>query len=215
MELKNLNIVQTPFKQDQYIREETSKKQIYLHHTAGNGNAFQVFKDWERSPIQIGTFVAIAGNGQIVQGFSSKYWAYHLGIKSEIFSRYNLPYIPLDKLSIGIEICNWGYLTERNGRFYNYVDKEVPLNEVTVLDIPYKGYIAWHKYTDAQIESVRKLLLYLGDVYKINLEYNPDIWDVNKRALKGENGLFTHNSVRKDKTDVYPCPRLIKMLSEL
>jgi hypothetical protein len=117
--------------------------------------------------------------------------------------------------TIGIEICNWGYLTERNGKFYNYVDKEIPLNEVTILDVPYKGYVAWHKYTDAQIESVRKLLIYLSETYKINIKYKEDIWSVTKRALSGENGLFTHNSVRKNKTDVYPCPRLIQMLKSL
>jgi N-acetyl-anhydromuramyl-L-alanine amidase AmpD len=215
MKVSDLKIVRTGFSLKQYFQEEHPKKQIYLHHTAGNSNALQVFKDWESNSVQIGTFVAIAGNGQIVQGFSSKHWAYHLGIKSEIFSRNNLPYILLDKISIGIEICNWGYLTERNGKFYNYVDKEIPLNEVTILDVPYKGYVAWHKYTDAQIESVRKLLIYLSETYKIDIKYKEDIWSVTKRALSGENGLFTHNSVRKDKTDVYPCPRLIQMLESL
>ncbi len=215
MKVSDLNIVKTGFSLKQYFQEEHPKKQIYLHHTAGNSNALQVFKDWESNSVQIGTFVVIAGNGQIVQGFSSKHWAYHLGIKSEIFSRNNLPYISLDKISIGIEICNWGYLTERNGKFYNYVDKEIPLNEVTILDVPYKGYLAWHKYTDAQIESVRKLLIYLSETYKIDIKYKEDIWNVTKRALSGENGLFTHNSVRKDKTDVYPCPRLIQMLKSL
>jgi hypothetical protein len=33
--------------------------------------------------------------------------------------------------------------------------------------------------------------------------------------LKNESGVFTHNSVRADKADVYPCPRLIEMLKSL
>ena len=215
MKVSDLNIVQVPFDKDQYFQQEYPKKQIYLHHTAGNGNAIQVFRGWQTNDVKVGTFVAIAGNGQIVQGFSSKYWAYHLGLKSSVFTRHDLPYISLDKISIGIEICNWGYLTERNGRFYNYVNKEVPLKEVTILDKAYKGYQAWHKYSDEQIESVRKLLLYLGETYKIDLTYHEDIFEVNKRALSGKNGLFTHNSVRKDKSDIYPCPRMIKMLQQL
>lgn len=215
MKVSDLNLVQAPFSKDQYFQEEHSKKQIYLHHTAGNSNALQVFQDWENNPVQVATFVAIAGNGQIVQGFTSKFWAYHLGLKQDVFQRFDLPYISLDKISIGIEICNWGYLTEKGGKFYNYVNKEVPLNEVTILDKPYKGYQAWHKYSDAQIESTRKLLLYLGETYNIDLTYNPDIFEVTTRALKGQNGLFTHNSVRRDKTDIYPCPRMIKMLQEL
>lgn len=215
MKVSDLNLVQTPFSLKQYFQEEHPKKQIYLHHTAGNGNALQVFKDWEISGVQVATFVAIAGNGQIVQGFSSKYWAYHLGLKTSIFKEHNLTYKGLDMISIGIEICNWGYLTQKNGKFYNYVNKEVPLNEVTELDQPFKGYKFWHKYSDAQIESVRKLLIYLNETYKIDIKYKEDIWNVSKRALNGENGLFTHNSVRKDKTDVYPCPRLIAMLKTL
>jgi N-acetyl-anhydromuramyl-L-alanine amidase AmpD len=215
MKVSDLNIIQTAFDKKQYFQEEFPKKQIYLHHTAGNGDAIAVFRDWQSSIVPVATFVAVAGNGQIVQGFSSKFWAYHLGLKSSVFTKHDLPYISLDQISIGIEICNWGYLTERNGKFYNYVNKEVPLKEVTILDKPYKGYQAWHKYSDEQIESVRKLLLYLGETYKIDLTYYEDIFKVNKRALSGKNGLFTHNSVRKDKSDIYPCPRMIKMLQEL
>jgi len=33
--------------------------------------------------------------------------------------------------------------------------------------------------------------------------------------LKGKAGVFTHNSVRKDKVDVYPHPKLIEMLKSL
>jgi len=215
MKVSDLNIVQTPFSVKQYFHEVHPKKQIYLHHTAGNGNAIQVFKGWEASKVQVATFVAIAGNGQIVQGFSSKYWAYHLGLKQSVFTANKVPYQSLDKISIGIEVCNWGYLTEKGGKFYNYVNREVPLNEVTELEQPFKGYKFWHKYSDAQIESVRKLLIYLNETYKIDIKYKDDIWNVTKRALNAENGLFTHNSVRKDKTDVYPCPRLIAMLKTL
>ncbi|MFN9953859.1 MAG: peptidase C14 caspase catalytic subunit P20, partial [bacterium] len=70
-------------------------------------------------------------------------------------------------------------------------------------------------YTDAQIESVRQLLLYWNKIHGIDLTYNEDIWQVSDRALKGENGVFTHNSYRKDKTDVSPQPKLIAMLKAL
>ena len=49
----------------------------------------------------------------------------------------------------------------------------------------------------------------------IPLKYNPDIWDVTTRALKGESGVYTHNSVRYDKVDVSPQPKLIEMLQSL
>jgi hypothetical protein len=70
-------------------------------------------------------------------------------------------------------------------------------------------------YTDAQIESTRQLLVYLCDQYKIPKDYQSIIFDIDKRALRGEAGIFTHNSVRKDKSDIYPCPRMIAMLENL
>ena len=83
------------------------------------------------------------------------------------------------------------------------------------LDTPYKGYKYYHNYTDAQIESTRQLLVYWGELYNIPLTYNKDIFDLTPRAYKGEAGVFTHNSVRPDKVDVYPHPKLIEMLKSL
>jgi N-acetyl-anhydromuramyl-L-alanine amidase AmpD len=210
-----MNLIQTDFPSSQYFAEETPKKQIYLHHTAGNSNAINTFKWWASNPERIATCVAIAGDGQIVQGFSSKYWAYHLGIKRSVFDVYGFPFINLDKISIGIEICNWGQLSESNGKFYNYVGGEVPKSEVVELLTPYKGWKYFHNYTDAQIESVRELLVLWNQRYGIPLKYNEDIWAVTSRALKGESGVFTHNSVRKDKVDIYPHQKMIQMLKSL
>jgi hypothetical protein len=117
----------------------------------------------------------------------------------------------LDKISIGVEIINWGQLTEKDGKFFSYTGREVK----DVIEVNYKKYQYWENYTDAQIESTRELLLLWRDRYEIPLSYNEDIWDVTDRALKGEAGVFTHNSVRKDKVDVYPHPKLIEMLKSL
>jgi len=109
-----MNIKQVAFPANQYIQEEPPKKQIYLHHTAGNASGEQVFKAWESNAERIATCVAISGkgancvDGQIIQGFSSKHWAYHLGLQESTFQKHGVPYKSLDKLSIGIEICNWG-----------------------------------------------------------------------------------------------------------
>lgn len=204
------------FPSNQYYKATYPKKQIYLHHTAGNSNAANVFKHWGRDKQgRIATCIAISGDGEIVQGYSSKYWAWHLGVKSKYFQAMDLPYKVLDKYSIGIEICNWGYLTEKGGKFYNYVNREIPKDEVCELDTPFRGYKYYHNYTDAQIQSVKELLLYWGDYYKIPLDYSEDIFTLNERAYKGEPGVFTHCSVRPDKSDVYPHPGLIEMLKSL
>ncbi len=221
---KKNDITYVKFPENQYIQDILPKSQIYLHHTAGNSNGINTFKDWESNPERIATCITICGkpgkndtfkDGEIVQGFSSKFWAFHLGLKESTFNKFDLNYKSLDKNSIGIEICNWGQLTYKSGKYYNYVNKIVPNEDVIELSKPFRGYKFFHSYTDAQIVSVEKLLRYWGDFYKISLNYNPDIWEVCPRALSGDNGVFIHSSVRYDKIDVYPHPKLIEMLKSL
>jgi hypothetical protein len=217
------DILQVQFSSDEYVKEETKKKQVYLHHTAGNSSGVATFKGWDAdSRGRIATCVCISGkgakegDGKIVQGFSSKYWAYHLGAKRDIFEAYDVPYIALDKISIGIEICAWGQLEERNGKYYNYVNREVAKEDVCTLDEPYKKHIHFHKYTDEQIRSVENLLKYWNEIYGIPLDYREeDMWSVSTDALKGVAGVYTHNSVRRDKIDIFPQPEMIQMLKGL
>lgn len=216
-----MNIKQISFSPNQYISEAHPKVQIYLHHTAGNPSGENVFKHWEANQERIATCVTISGigkdciDGQIIQGFSSQFWAFHLGLKESIFQKHGVLYRSLDKISIGIEICNWGQLTLKDGKYYNYVNRVVPSEEVCKLDKPFKGFEYFHNYTDAQIESVKDLLILWKNKYGIPLTYKEDIWDISPRALKGEKGVFTHNSVRRDKVDIYPHPKLIEMLKSL
>ena len=215
MELDLQKIVQERLDSNQYNHEEHPKRQIYLHHTAGGPSATNVAKFFNSQPGRVATAFIIGAKGTIVQCFSSKHWAYHLGLNQEVFTEAGMPYQSLDKISIGIEICNYGPLTKRNGYYYNYLNARVDYTEVEFLDKKYKGHIYWQKYTDAQIESTRQLLVYLCDTYKIPKDYYASIFDIDKRALEGDRGIFTHNSVRKDKSDIYPCPRMIEMLKSL
>jgi N-acetyl-anhydromuramyl-L-alanine amidase AmpD len=215
MELDLQKIVQERLDSNQYNHEEHPKRQIYLHHTAGGPSAVNVAKFFNSQPGRVATAFIIGAKGTIVQCFSSKHWAYHLGLNQEVFNEAGVTYQSLDKISIGIEICNYGPLTKRNGYYYNYLGARVDYTEVEFLDTKYKGHIYWQKYTDAQIESTRQLLVYLCDTYSIPRTYFTTIFDIDKRALQGDRGIFTHNSVRKDKSDIYPCPRMITMLKAL
>lgn len=219
-------IKQVPLSEGQYVNEETKKLQIVLHHTAGNSSAPGTIKMWNADDRgRIATCVVISGkglskdtyDGEIAQAFSSKKWAYHLGIKPDVFRANALPYRSLDPLAIGIEICNWGPLTLKNdGKFYNYVDRVVPKDQVCTLDKAYKGYTYYHAYTDAQIESVKQLLIYWSKIHGISLKYNEkDMWEVSKNALSAVPGVYTHNSYRRDKSDISPQPKMIAMLKSL
>lgn len=208
-------IVQKRLSKGQFFEEPSDKTQIYLHHTAGNGNAEGVARFWNSNDSQIATAFIVGENGTIVQCFSSKHWAWHLGIDSQDFATRGLPYKNLNKLSVGIEVCNWGMLKEKNGKFFNYVGGEINPSYVTTLETPYKGYKLWYKYTDEQIEATRQLVVYLCETYGIPKDYRKEIWSLDNEAFKGTKGIYTHNSVRKDKADIYPCPRMIKMLENL
>lgn len=208
-------IKQVRLKDNQYFAEASPKTQIYLHHTAGNGNAEGVSRYWNGNDSRIATAFIIGENGTIVQCFSSKHWAWHLGIDQEDFARNGAKYSNLNKLSVGIEVCNWGYLKKKGDKYYNYAGGVVNPSYVTELETPYKGYKYWYKYSDAQIESLRQLVVYLCDTYDIPKDYRSEIWAIDKEAFKGNKGIFTHNSVRKDKSDMYPCPRVIEMLKNL
>jgi len=215
MELDISKIKQVRLKESQYFAEESGKTQIYLHHTAGNGNAEAVSRYWNGTSDRVATAFVVGQDGLIVQCFSSKHWAWHLGISKAEFKGQGAKYQNLDKASVGIEVCNWGYLKEKDGKFYNYVNARVPESMVTTLDEPFKGFKHWYKYTDAQIESTRQLLVYLCDTYNIPREYRAQIFSLDKEAFKGTPGIYTHNSVRKDKSDIYPCLRMIQMLENL
>lgn len=218
-------IKQVPLDKDEYIQEEVKKQQIVLHHTAGNSSGVTTIQNWNADKRgRIATCVTISGKGQsrntfdgeICQAFSSRHWAYHLGIRPDVFRANGVKAQNLDRLSIGIEICNWGPLDKVGDKFYNYVDREVPADQVCELDTPYKGHKYYHAYTDAQIESVRQLLVYWKTVHGIDITYNEDdMWKVSKNALSGKPGVYTHNSYRRDKSDVSPQPKLISMLKSL
>lgn len=214
----------------QYINIKTEKYFIILHHTAGNHDPYQTIKLWNNDTRgRIATHYVIGGislannnklDGIIVQAFPDRYWAYHLGLSKN--SRLNA-------ISIGIEICNWGYLIKGNdGKFRNYLGEIVPDNMVCDLGFKFKGYQYYHNYTDNQIKSLYNLILQIKQRYpRINLKKGLYEW-LNKESpnqafeYKTEfindiinTGIFSHSNVRKDKIDIYPHPKLIEMIKSL
>jgi len=192
---------------NQYFKEKQFKNQIVIHHTAGGGNAVNVIHGWNFNPERVGTAFVIDGKGEVFKAFEPEYWAYHLGLKSG----NNLT---LNKGSIGIEICNWGQLLLKDGKYYNYVNKEVPSNEVIKLP-KFRGFEYYHAYNDLQLASLKELLNYLCDKFSIDKKYKSDMWDISANALLGKNGIYTHVSYRADKNDCTPQPKLIDLLKTL
>lgn len=214
--LKLNEVIQVDFPDSQYCKEVTNKTMICLHHTVSGQGVNGDIAWWRKTADRIGTAIIIGWDGKIYQCFSSKYWAYHLGVDN----------VSLNKSTIGIEIDSWGGLVKDGTDYYpamwdtvkkkHIANKAVsPIKNVQTYEKPYRGFSAYEKYTDAQIESVRKLLIYWNGVYKIPLNYNPDMWDYSERAMNGVPGIWSHVSYRKDKSDCHPQSELIQMLKSL
>jgi N-acetyl-anhydromuramyl-L-alanine amidase AmpD len=227
-------ITQAQLPDDQYINEVVDKDQIFVHHTASSGNPFGVMEYWAGSAERVSTAFLIARgsgktrsgqtwkDGEIVQCFSSAKWGWHLGLKKHHLVRGGRSSTDMNKKSVGIEICNWGNLTKKaDGKFHTYASSTrypsiVPAEQVQTYDTPYRGSRYYQKYTDPQLENTRKLIQYLCDRYEIDKTFKGmEIFNIDRRCLMGENGIWTHTSCRPDKFDCHPQPELIQMLRSI
>jgi hypothetical protein len=231
----------------EFVKEITHKEWIFLHATGGRHNPKTVIDQWANDQRgRVGTHYVIGGiksslnanllteedlewDGKILQAIKDEYWGYHLGpVKSS----------KMHKGSISIELCSAGHLREENGKFYTWFGTEVHESQIARLDVEYKGYRYYHKYSDAQIKSLKALLMLLSDKHGIDLtlglvdmlksntkdgisQYyqipgSPLVFNYNESANQGTiKGILTHGQVRQDKTDVFPQHELIQMLLSL
>lgn len=227
---QGLQIFKSYLDNDEYVHGEGKAKEwILLHHTASGHNPYSVISQWNNDARgRIATQFVVGGlstsgndasmDGIVVECFPDKDWAYHIG---ESGSTY------LHPQSVGIEICNWGYLEQKDGKFYNYVNKEVPASMVCDLGYKFNGHQFYHAYTDKQIDSVMKLIMEIEKRHpKINVrsglvdwlrtEHPSQAFGHRADAYYGKTkGILSHTNIRKDKTDVSPQPKLIAALKNL
>lgn len=220
----------------EYYADIRKKDTVYLHHTAGGHRPDWTIDGWKHDRNKTGGKLAVATayviggisttnsdasyDGHVYRAFDEKYWAHHLGLKQQ--NNRNL-----NQRSIAIEICNYGPLVlNKEGKFINYVNREVPASMVVTLDEPFRGYKYYHSYTDKQLDSLRTLLLGIAERHDIDIRkgmreylqvpYRPSFaFDMKDDAMKGSPGLWTHSNVRKDKTDCSPQPGLISLIHSL
>lgn len=189
----------------EWIDEPTPKDTIYLHHTAGGHDPASVAAWWDadRSTSgrrqRIGTAYVIGGrstrdgdasmDGRTVRCFPEEHWSYHLGVAGTAGA--------LDRRSIGIELCNYGWVvqSQRDGRFYSYVNHPVPDDQVVTLDRPFRGYLHWHRYTDAQIATLKTLMKELARRHGIDLRAGLRPW-LDRQELALPDGLTVRRQQR-------------------
>jgi N-acetyl-anhydromuramyl-L-alanine amidase AmpD len=217
---------------DEYVRDygEIEPENFFIHHTAGWNNPYSTINNWNRDKRgRVATQYCIGGtnikngddqyNGKVVECFPDNYIGWHLGK----VGNFNM-----SKYSSAVEVNNFGYVTKKGDKYYNYVNVEVPADMVVDLGYKFRGHQYWHKYTDEQIESLRLLIKHVAKIYpKIDVRaglpqllrdgvHPKDAFDFNSDAYNGKvKGLWTHTNTRKDKFDMFPQEELVEMLKNL
>lgn len=208
----------------EYLKGNYKNDYIILHHTAGGSNPKSVIDWWGKDSLgKVATEFVIGGqncttgnakyDGQIVRSFPEGCQGYHIGSSGSSY---------MNTHSVGIEMCNFGYV--KNGK--TYTGATVDPEQIISLKSSFKGYLNWHKYSDEQIRVLRELLLYIANrdnidlhegLYKwIKLEGAIKAFDFHKEAYEGNvKGLLTHTNIRKDKCDCSPQPNLVDMILSL
>jgi hypothetical protein len=225
----------------EYYKGPVDKEYLFLHHTAGGNNPYRTIIHWGRdSRGRIATEFVIGGksidgddqyDGEIVQSFPEGGYSWHLG-------KNGLQHMHVH--SVGIEVCNYGYLTKGgykkkiNGKrvwvdrdpdsYYAYTGSKIREEDIVFTE-EFRGYTAWHAYTDKQIESLKELILYIKERDGIDIqkglisEYKKnglESFEWNSDAYYGRiKGMWTHTNTKKGKSDMSPQPKLIEMLLSL
>ena len=207
----------------EYIREEVDidNNYIVLHHTAGWNNPYSVVQQWGSDTRgKIATEFVIGGlnakngddkyDGVIVKSFPDGCQGWHIGNSGSSY---------MNKHSVGIEMCNFGYL---DSNMKTYTGTQCSPDQICELSEPFRGFKMWHKYSDKQLYSLKRLIEYVGVRDNIDIRNGLVKW-INKEGVKAFDyhqeaydgkvrGLITHANIRKDKFDVFPQLELIDML---
>jgi hypothetical protein len=239
IENKELKFERAWMDKDEYFPGPTDKRWVFLHHTAGWHNPFGTIKNWNSDDRgKVGTEFVLGGpsikgndnqyDGVLVQAFPEGGYAWHNSTGSG----------PIHTQSVGIEVCNFGYLTKGGYRkqgkwialnpneYYNYVGVAADLLQITVLDKAFRGYTHWHKYSEKQIEVLRDWILWVckrdginpkkGIVEQIHRLGAHAAFDLVDISLATKNpGIWLHTNTTKGKVDLFPQKEVVDMLMSL
>lgn len=194
-------IISYPLPDGEFVEKATSKKYIFVHHTAGRENPYKCVDHWAKDQRgRVGTHYVIGGvkstqdlntannensphDGVILQAIDDKFYGFHLGPTKSSYMHSH---------SLSIELCSAGYLKKKGDKFYTWFNEEVHPSQVVELEHEFKGYKYYQKYSDKQIRSLKALLMLLADKHGIDLQTGLIKWlkptfnieDLSVRAKK-------------------------------
>jgi N-acetyl-anhydromuramyl-L-alanine amidase AmpD len=193
------------------------KQRIVIHYTAGS-----LRSDLETLTTQnrhVSVPFVIARDGTIYQLFSSRFWSGHIGKGVGNTNTGNAQ----DKCTIGIELSNYGWLTEREGALETCYSRQKNRNGVPgpadvycsltetdayqKLDTPFRQQAYYATYTAAQYQRLIILLRYLTAKFDIPRAFLPESLRFQTTdAVLNFKGIVSHVNYRSDgKWDIGPA----------
>lgn len=143
---------------------------VVIHFTAGwdhkDSKAVDALKLGQKNGY---TYVSMDRSGNIYQASPISEWGYHAGQSYH----YKLG-TGVSEYLLGIEICNPGRLTEKNGRLFSWFGAEYSIEECRYTEKPI-GNIqpGWYRsFSKEQEESLTRFILWLK-------KCNPSVFDLN------------------------------------
>jgi hypothetical protein len=208
-----------PMRSSQYSKRKTKKSQIYLHH-----DAFYQRSDKSKGCASIlfnrgvSCHAMIDIDGHVERMFDDAYISYCQGLVRPSVPGKIWP----NSTGLSIELAGLGF--ERKGVDFTIGEPLVQCVDWNGNPITKYKHKRYQEYSDAQIKALYKLLKHWLSKHDI-----PFVWEGEKtyklmfppqgtnspEVAKGKPGIWTHNSVDSNKSDVFPSPKLIKMFKEL
>ena len=207
----------------EYKEGPTKKEYVFLHHTPGWHNPYKTIHNWANDTRgAVATEFVLGGpsikgnddkyDGVLVQAFPEGAYGWHLGKNGSQHMHTH---------SVGIEVCNFGWI--KDGK--TYAGATADRSQIVTLAQPFRGHKTWHRYSDAQIEVLRKWILWIAERDSIDVRKGlvEEVrakgaagFEFNEDAYYGRiKGLWTHTNTRKDKVDMFPQQELMDMLLSL
>lgn len=189
-----------------FFAEEVPKTNIVLHYTAGYLKGDVASLTTPGNPVSV-PFV-IARNGTILNLWSSKAWAYHLGPGAVGGNT------AMSQRTIAIELSNIGFLNKSGQNLcadHNPDDVYCNLTETApyvALRTPFRGKTYFATFTASQYSSLTTLLRYLTRKFNIRRAVLPEPERyslLTETRINGFSGILTHANFRPDKLDIGPA----------
>jgi hypothetical protein len=195
-------------------------KHIFLHHSAtemdkGTGNMINIFNSRGVASSHRG----IDGLGNIETILEDKLRANCQAVDGYMFNTSGM----------SVELIALGWVKNKLQDDGTYLQGDVKIAaDKTALAVDfnenpksYKGFERFAAYTQPQVDATVKLIREWGKLYKIPFVFNQEQFNLmfppksklNTKWLKNittTKGVFTHNTVKGTKSDIFPDPLLIK-----